>query len=95
MPDTPDENRPGAAALSYRSEEDEAPRLVAKGWGEIAERILELAREHDIPIKEDPDLLAVLARLDLDREIPAELYKPIAEILAFVYRVNSKARGEA
>jgi flagellar biosynthesis protein len=81
-----------AAALKYRPPEDAAPRLVAKGRGELAKRIIELAREHKIPIREDPDLIAVLSQLDLEKEIPAELYKPIAEILSFVYRVNEKAR---
>ena len=93
------ESRPvSATALKYRPPEDSAPRLVARGRGEIAERILDLAREHNIPIREDPDLIAVLSQLDLDKEIPAELYKPIAEILSFVYRVNEKAKsgsGEA
>lgn len=90
------ENEPGpvsAAALKYRPPEDSAPRLIARGRGEIAERILDLAREHNIPIREDPDLIAVLSQLDLDKEIPAELYKPIAEILSFVYRVNEKAKS--
>ena len=81
-----------AAALKYHPPEDVGPRLVAKGRGELAERIIELAREHKIPIREDPDLIAVLSQLDLEKEIPAELYKPIAEILSFVYRVNEKAR---
>ena len=79
-----------AAALGYDSETDEAPRLLAKGAGELADRIIALAREHGIPIREDRDLVAVLARLDLDQEIPPELYKAVAELLAFVYRVNSR-----
>ena len=89
-----DPKQTSAAALKYRPPEDAAPRLVAKGRGEIAERILELAKQHKIPIREDPDLIAVLSQLDLDKEIPAELYKPIAEILSFVYRVNEKAKNE-
>ena len=79
-----------AAALGYDPDLDEAPRLLAKGVGELADRIIQLAREHDIPIREDRDLVAVLARLDLDREIPPELYRAVAELLAFVYRVNSR-----
>ena len=79
-----------AAALGYDPDLDEAPRLLAKGVGELADRIIHIAREHDIPIREDQDLVAVLARLDLDREIPQELYKAVAEMLAFVYRVNSR-----
>ena len=96
--DSPSENeepeRPqSVAALKYRPPDDNAPRLVAKGTGEIAERILALAREHNIPIHQDPDLLTVLSQLDLEKEIPSELYQPIAEILSFVYRVNEQARN--
>ncbi len=91
MPDDP-KRRTGAAALRYRADEADAPRLVAKGWGELGERIIALAREHGVPVREDPDLLGLLSRLDLGREIPPELYGPIAEVLAFVYRVNRQAR---
>lgn len=89
---TPDGPRESAAALRYKPPEDDAPRIVAKGEGEVARRIIELAREHDIPIREDPDLVAVLAKLDLDTEIPLELYKPMAEILSFLYRVNESRK---
>ena len=65
---------------------------MAKGSGDLAERIIELARENNIPIQENPDLIAVLSQLDLNKEIPSELYKPIAEILSFVYRVNDQAK---
>ncbi len=90
------ESEPGrvsAAALKYRPPDDPAPRIVARGRGKIAERILELAREHNIPIRQDPDMIVVLSQLDLDKEIPTELYKPIAEILSFIYRVNRKAKS--
>ena len=86
--------RVSAAALRYSPPDDGAPRLVAKGSGEIAERILALAKEHNIPVHEDPDLLTVLSQLDLEKETPAELYKPIAEILSFVYRVNEQAKED-
>lgn len=79
-----------AAALKYRKQEDHAPRVVAKGKGLIAERIVEIARQHNIPLKRDPALMEVLSKLDLDREIPVELYKAVAEILAFVYRMTQK-----
>lgn len=94
MPEETGHKQTSAAALRYRPPGDTAPKLTAKGRGEIAERILELAREHKIPIHEDPDLIAVLSQLDLDKEIPVELYKPIAEILSFVYRVNEKAKND-
>lgn len=80
-----------AAALRYEPEKDDAPRLVAKGRGKIAERIIELAREHGVTIYEDHELTEVLSRLDLNQMIPPELYYAVAEVLAFVYRLNGRA----
>jgi len=85
------ENRKKAAALTYERDRDAAPRVVAKGSGVTAENILRIAREHDIPIKEDARLVEVLSQLDLYQEIPPELYRAVAEILAFVYRMTKKA----
>lgn len=83
-----------AAVLKYDAQISSAPVVKAKGMGIMAERIIELAREHNIPIKEDPDLVELLIQLDLDQEIPPELYKVVAEILAFVYSLNrSKVRN--
>ena len=79
-----------AVALKYRVGEDNAPRVAAKGEGWIAEKIIEMARKHGIPVKDDPDLVEVLSKLDLSEEIPAELYIVIAELLAFVYTMNGK-----
>ena len=83
-----------AVALRYEPRLEQAPRLVAKGKGELAERILELARIHNIPVREDSDLVGLLGKLDLEAEIPPNLYKVIAEILAFVYFVNEKWKKE-
>jgi len=82
--------RRAAVSLKYSPTKDRAPKVTAKGWGVVAEKILEVARKHNIPIKEDPDLIQVLAKLDIDKEIPPSLYKVVAEILAFVYSVNKK-----
>ncbi len=84
------ETRKKAAALRYKPEKDAAPKVVAKGSGKIAERILQVAKEHNVPIKDDPQLVEVLSTLDLYQEIPAELYRAVAEILAFVYRMTKK-----
>ncbi|KXK33990.1 EscU/YscU/HrcU family type III secretion system export apparatus switch protein [bacterium] len=86
--------RKRAVALRYDPVEDPAPRLVAKGQGHVAERILEIAREHGIHIHEDPDLVEVLAALDLGQLIPEELYEALAEILAFIYRLNRLAKPQ-
>lgn len=77
-----------AVALSYR-DRDRAPVVSAKGEGTIAERILEIAREHDIHIHEDPDLVEALGALEINQEIPQELYQAVAEILAYLYRMNA------
>ena len=64
--------------------------MTAKGKGKVAQNIIDLARKHDIPIKDDPDLIAVLSSLDIDEEIPSEIYVAVAELLAFVYSLNAK-----
>lgn len=81
-----------AAALKYRHGQDRAPKIIAKGRGELAEKILETARQHGIPIKEDKTLVEILSSLDLYQEIPSELYRAVAEILAFVYALNMKVK---
>jgi len=80
-----------AAALRYAQGKDAAPRLLAKGKGMVADRILEIARRNGIPIREDRELVQVLASLDLYQEIPPELYKAVAEILVFLYSLNQGA----
>ena len=82
-----------AVALRYQPHEDHAPKVSAKGRGLIADRILALAREHNIPIREDKNLLQVLSRLDLEQEVPTHVYQAVAEILAFVYRVSKKRQA--
>jgi len=83
-----------AAAIRYDAAKDDAPRLTAKGKGHVAERIIELARQHDIPVRSDKALIQILSQLDIDQHIPPELYKAVAEILAFVYSANEKYRQE-
>lgn len=83
--------RKSAVALGYDASSDEAPRVAAKGSGLLAERILELAREHGVPVHDDPDLVALLSELELGTEIPENLYRAVAEVLAFVYRLNDAA----
>ena len=79
-----------AVALRYRPEKDSAPRVTAKGTGSIAERIITIARDNGIPVKDDPDLIEVLSKLDIDAQIPPSVYIAVAELLAFVYAVNGK-----
>lgn len=78
-----------AVALKYDREKSDAPKVAAKGRGKVAEKIIELAKKFDIPIKDDPDLVEVLSSLEIDEEIPPEIYGAVAELLAFVYSINS------
>jgi flagellar biosynthesis protein len=83
-----------AVALRYApGDKAAAPTVVAKGKGVLAESILEKAREHGIPVQEDKSLVEVLSKLDIDQEIPPELYQLVAEVLSFVYRSDSRLRG--
>jgi len=84
-----------AAALSYRSGRDLAPKVVAKGKGEIARKIVEVARASGVPVRQDADLAALLAAVDLDTEIPVEAFAAVAEILAYIYRANRELPGGA
>ncbi len=78
-----------ATALNY--EGTGAPKVVATGEGLIAERILEIARESGIPIKEDPALAELLGALDLGTEVPEDLYIAVAEAIAWAYRLDARA----
>jgi flagellar biosynthesis protein len=80
-----------AVALKYEPGDGQAPVLVAKGTGQIADRILEKAKENGVPVQEDASLVEVLSKLDIDQEIPPELYTLVAEILSFVYQSDRRA----
>jgi len=79
-----------AVALTYEPELATAPRILAKGQGKTAEKIIEIAESNGIHIHRDPDMIEILSQLDLDEEIPVDLYQVIAELLAFVYELNRK-----
>jgi len=85
-----EKKRQTAVALGYKGGEANAPKVKAKGRGLVAEKIIDLARQHGVPVQRDPDLVEVLAALDLDMEIPEEIYAVVAELLAYVYRTNNK-----
>lgn len=77
-----------AAALGYDRGRDQAPRVLAKGGGEVAANILARAEQHSVPIERDPDLLQCLGPLQVGAEIPVAAYEAVATILAFLYRKN-------
>ena len=83
--------RKKAVALRYDRDRDNAPRLVAKGYGELAERIIEVAKEKKIPVVEDKELTEALLSVDVYEEIPSVLYEAVARVLVFVSRVKKRA----
>ena len=83
------EKSPKAVALKYDRKKDNAPRVIAKGRGEVAKKIIEVAQAHNLPLYEDKNLIQILEALDLETEIPPELYRAVAEVLAFIYRLNN------
>lgn len=83
-----------AVALKYVRDIDQAPVVQAKGSGEIARQIIQKAKEYQIPIQEDPDLVAMLAQLDLNQMIPPELYEAVAAIFTFIYKMDEHYRKE-
>jgi len=78
-----------AAALRYDSQKENAPRLLAKGEGKSAENIIKIAQLHNLPIKQDADLIELLSKVELDKEVPEALYKAVAEIFSFIYKVTN------
>lgn len=86
--------RKEAIALSYDPNVGEAPKVVAKGRGKIAENILAKAEEHNVPIQEDPTLVELLGQLDVNETIPEQLYQAVAEVFAFIYHVDRNHSSE-
>ena len=84
--------REKAVALRYREKEMAAPRVIAKGEGHIAAKIRETALAQGIPIHRDDDLVELLGQVEVDRDIPAELYASVAEILSWIYRANDEMK---
>ncbi len=85
-----DDGRKRAVAMRYRVGEDQAPKVVAKGAGPVAERIIALAEEHGVPLHEDRDLAHLLGTLEIDQEIPPAMYQALAEVLSHLYRLNGR-----
>ncbi len=86
------EKRKSVVAIKFQPGQQSTPEVVAKGRGVIAEKIIEIAKQNNIFIHEDPDLVEVLSKLDIKQEIPPDLYKVVAEILLFVYKLNNRGK---
>jgi len=82
-----------AAALSYDEGKQIAPELSAKGIGLVAENIIKKAKENNVPIIEDPSLVELLSKLDINEAIPEQLYEAVAEVFAFIYQVEQEAKA--
>ncbi|MFZ2587043.1 MAG: EscU/YscU/HrcU family type III secretion system export apparatus switch protein [Alphaproteobacteria bacterium] len=82
-----------AAALKYDRAKDAAPMLTAKGRGAVAERIIEVAKANNIPIQSDADLVEILEKVEIDTEIPLEVYTVVAEIFSFLYKANAAKKA--
>ncbi|MFK0376823.1 EscU/YscU/HrcU family type III secretion system export apparatus switch protein [Pandoraea sp. NPDC090278] len=82
-----------AVALAYGAK-DSAPRVVAKGYGLLAETIVRTAREHGLYVHESPELVSLLMQVDLDQRIPAQLYQAVAELLAWLYKLEAGRGGK-
>jgi flagellar biosynthesis protein len=94
VPEPPERKRPKrATALRYDRAKDGAPQVIATGSGLIAERIVEIAREQGLPVREDPALAEALARLQLEQEIPPELFVAVAEVLVWAYGLEKGKRS--
>lgn len=81
---------PGSLAVALAYEKPGTPRVVAKGSGEIGRQIIETAQAHGVPIEQNAGLAAALSGVELDREIPVELYRAVAEVLGFVLRISRR-----
>ncbi|WP_010630970.1 EscU/YscU/HrcU family type III secretion system export apparatus switch protein [Sporolactobacillus vineae] len=90
MKKEPMSTRKKAVALNYVKGQDQAPYVSAKGEGNVAKKIIDKAREADIPVQKDPGLVSMLSGLDLNEMIPPELYGAVAEIFSYIYRIDEK-----
>ncbi len=91
MTDHPSSPAPRQQAVALRYDtQDKAPRVIAKGYGTLAENIIRTAKEHDLYVHESPELLALLMQVDLDQQIPPALYQVIAELLAWLYALEAQ-----
>ena len=83
---------PKAVAMKYKAYEDNAPKVIAKGSGEVAKRIIEKAKEFDISIFQNPELTDMLMNVEIDEEVPAELYKAVVEVFIWLHKTEQKAQ---
>lgn len=83
-----------AVALHYDQKKQDVPRVVGKGRAWLADKIIEIAKEHNIPLHKDEDLVEILDKLEVDQEIPLEVYAVVAEVFAYLYKVNKQRKAK-
>ena len=81
-----------AVALKYKAYEDMAPKVIAKGKGEIAKKIIEKAREFDVPLFQNEELASMLLNVEINEEIPKEMYEAVVEVFIWLYKLEEKAQ---
>ncbi len=81
-----------AVALRYDQEKENAPRVIASGKGASAENIIKVAELHNLPIRKDEDLVELLSKVEIDKEIPEKLYVAVAEVFRFIYALTNKTK---
>lgn len=86
--------REKAVALRYNKEKEDAPKVLAKGEGEAAKNIIKIAQLHKLPIKKDADLIELLSKVEIDKEVPQELYKAVAELFSYIYKITNTLEDE-
>lgn len=89
-----EQNVKKAVALKYDMNTYNAPEIVAKGKGETAANIIRIAQENELPIQKDEDLVELLTKIDVNKEIPENMYKAIAEVFSFIYDLTKKNRND-
>lgn len=78
-----------AVAMRYDNEKERAPRVIASGKGTTAENIIKIAELHNLPIRKDEDLVELLSKVEIDKEIPETLYVAVAEVFKFIYKITN------
>jgi len=77
-----------AVALQYDNDKNSAPKVIAKGEGRTAQKIIQIAKENGVRLKKDEDLVELLSKVELDAEVPPQMYKAVAEIFSFLYKIT-------
>ncbi|MDQ0299115.1 flagellar biosynthesis protein [Salibacterium salarium] len=85
-------DRKSAVALGYQAQSQNAPNVKAKGKGYVAEEIIQRAKQNNVPIQEDPSLVELLSQLEINQNIPPDLYEVVAEVFAFLYRIDQHSQ---